>query len=129
MPQWISSLHRRQEPALSDVKGHDVGTGDRSDRGCGGGRRHQVATQDGPLEVRANLVVSAATACARPLPRGKIRSAVRDLGSPIDVLGSSLERAELIRAQVPGTPPTNTMIVETIDSEPTIGIVVIGNGG
>jgi 2-polyprenyl-6-methoxyphenol hydroxylase-like FAD-dependent oxidoreductase len=87
----------------------------------------KVATQDGPLEVRANLVVGCDGRASTV--RAASGLAVRDLGSPIDVLWFRLSKRAGDPGQVLGRLRTNTMIVTIDRSDYWQCAFVIGKGG
>ena len=86
-----------------------------------------VATQDGPLEVRANLVVGCDGRTSTV--RAASGLAVRDLGSPIDVLWFRLSKRAGDPGQVLGRLRTNTMIVTIDRTDYWQCAFVIGKGG
>ncbi len=87
----------------------------------------KVATQDGPLDVRANLVVGCDGRASTV--RAASGLAVRDLGSPIDVLWFRLSKRAGDPAQVLGRLRTNTMIVTIDRTDYWQCAFVIGKGG
>jgi 2-polyprenyl-6-methoxyphenol hydroxylase-like FAD-dependent oxidoreductase len=87
----------------------------------------KIATQDGPLEVRANLVVGCDGRASTV--RAASGLAVRDLGSPIDVLWFRLPKRAGDPGQVLGRLRTNTMIVTIDRTDYWQCAFVIGKGG
>jgi 2-polyprenyl-6-methoxyphenol hydroxylase-like FAD-dependent oxidoreductase len=87
----------------------------------------KAATQDGPLEVRANLVVGCDGRTSTV--RAASGLAVRDLGSPIDVLWFRLSKRAGDPGQVLGRLRTNTMIVTIDRTDYWQCAFVIGKGG
>jgi 2-polyprenyl-6-methoxyphenol hydroxylase-like FAD-dependent oxidoreductase len=87
----------------------------------------KVATQNGPLEVRANLVVGCDGRGSTV--RAASGLAVRDLGSPIDVLWFRLSKRAGDPEQVLGRLQTNTMIVTIDRTDYWQCAFVIGKGG
>jgi len=87
----------------------------------------KAATQDGPLEVRADLVVGCDGRASTV--RAASGLAVRDLGSPIDVLWFRLSKRAGDPGQVLGRLRTNTMIVTIDRTDYWQCAFVIGKGG
>jgi 2-polyprenyl-6-methoxyphenol hydroxylase-like FAD-dependent oxidoreductase len=87
----------------------------------------KVATQDGPVEVRADLVVGCDGRTSTV--RAASGLAVRDLGSPIDVLWFRLSKRPSDPGQVLGRLRTNTMIVTIDRTDYWQCAFVIGKGG
>jgi len=87
----------------------------------------KAATQDGPLEVRADLVVGCDGRTSTV--RAASGLAVRDLGSPIDVLWFRLSKRAGDPGQVLGRLRTNTMIVTIDRTDYWQCAFVIGKGG
>jgi 2-polyprenyl-6-methoxyphenol hydroxylase-like FAD-dependent oxidoreductase len=128
MPQWdflnFLADKSRRFPALKVMMSAQV-----TDLTLDAGRvvGVKVATQDGPLEVRANLVV----ACDGRASTVRAASglAVRDLGSPIDVLWFRLSKRPGDPGQVLGRLRANTMIVTIDRTDYWQCAFVIGKGG
>ena len=87
----------------------------------------KVATQDGPLDVRANLVVGCDGRASTV--RAASGLVVQDLGSPIDVLWFRLSKRAGDPGQVLGRLRTNTMIVTIDRTDYWQCAYVIGKGG
>lgn len=87
----------------------------------------KVATQDGPLEVRANLVVGCDGRTSTVRAASGLE--VRDLGSPMDVLWFRLSKRAGDPGQVLGRLRANTMIVTIDRTDYWQCAFVIGKGG
>jgi len=87
----------------------------------------KVATQNGPLEIRASLIVGCDGRASTV--RAASGLAVRDLGSPIDVLWFRLSKRAGDPGQVLGRLRTNTMIVTIDRTDYWQCAFVIGKGG
>ena len=128
MPQWdflnFLADKSRRFPALKVMMSAQV-TDLTEDSGRVVGVK--VATQDGPLEVRANLVVGCDGRASTV--RAASGLAVRDLGSPIDVLWFRLSKRADDPGQVLGRLRTNTMIVTIDRTDYWQCAFVIGKGG
>ena len=86
----FSQFPGRQGAAIPRVANHDVGRSDRSDRAWRPGRRRHGDDADGPLEIRADLVVGCDGRASTV--RAASGLVVQDLGSPIDVLWFRLSK-------------------------------------
>jgi 2-polyprenyl-6-methoxyphenol hydroxylase-like FAD-dependent oxidoreductase len=128
MPQWdflnFLADKSRRFPALKVMMSAQV-TDLTEDAGRVAGVK--VATQDGPLDVRANLVVGCDGRTSTV--RAASGLAVRDLGSPIDVLWFRLSKRAGDPEQVLGRLQTNTMIVTIDRTDYWQCAFVIGKGG
>jgi 2-polyprenyl-6-methoxyphenol hydroxylase-like FAD-dependent oxidoreductase len=128
MPQWdflnFLADQGRRFPALKIRMSAEVATlTEEAGRVVG----VKVTTQDGPLEVRADLVVGCDGRASTV--RAASGLVVQDLGSPIDVLWFRLSKKPGDPGQVLGRLGTDTMIVTIDRTDYWQCAYVIGKGG